>query len=70
MSDMEINEMVPVLFRIRYDTAGFGQWVHRLAERAPHNKVVVAIANKLARMAWAVLSSGREYRHPPLQLAA
>ena len=67
---MLIHGARAALFRIRYDTAGFGQWVHRLAQRAPHNKVVVAIANKLARMAWAVLSSGREYRHPPLQLAA
>jgi len=31
---------------------------------------VVAIANKLARIAWAVLSSGRDYRHQPLQPAA
>jgi transposase len=67
---MLIHGARAVLFRIRYDTAGFGQWVQRLAQRAPRNKVVVAIANKLARMAWAVLSSGREYRHPPLQLAA
>jgi len=37
---------------------------------APLNKVVVAIANKLARIAWAVLSSGRDYRHQPLQPAA
>jgi transposase len=60
-----------VLFRVKYDTAGFGQWVHRLAQRAPRNKVVVAIANKLARIAWAVLSSGKDYRHQPLlQLAA
>jgi len=42
--------------------------VHRLAQRAPRNKVVVAIANKLARIAWAVLSSGRDYRHQPLRL--
>jgi transposase len=45
---------------------GFGQWVHRLAQRAPRNKVIVAIANKLARMAWAVLSSGKDYRHQSL----
>jgi hypothetical protein len=31
---------------------------------------VVAIANKLARMAWAVLSSGKDYRHQPLQQLA
>jgi hypothetical protein len=27
---------------------------------APHNKIIVAIANKLARIAWAVLSGLRE----------
>lgn len=64
---MLIHGARAVLFRVKYDTAGFGQWVHRLAQRAPRNKVVVAIANKLARMAWAVLSSGKQYRHQPLQ---
>jgi hypothetical protein len=29
---------------------------------APKNVVVVAMANKLARIAWAVLSSGEDYR--------
>ena len=67
---MLIHGARAVLFRIKYDTAGFGQWVHRLAQRAPRNKVVVAIANKRARIAWAVLSSGRDYRHQPLQSAA
>jgi transposase len=67
---MLIHGARSVLFRVKYDTGGFGQWVHRLAQRAPRNKVVVAIANKLARIAWAVLSSGRDYRHQPLQLAA
>ncbi len=67
---MLIHGARAVLLRVKYDTGGFGQWVHRLAQRAPRNKVVVAIANKLARMAWAVLSSGKDYRHQPLQLAA
>ena len=67
---MLIHGARAVLLRVKYDTGGFGQWVHRLAQRAPRNKVVVAIANKLARMAWAVLSSGQEYRHQPLQPAA
>ena len=60
-----------VLFRVKYDTGGFGQRVQRLAQRAPRNKVVVAIANQLARIAGAVLSSGKDYRHQPRrQLAA
>jgi transposase len=67
---MLIHGARAVLLRVKYDTGGFGQWVHRLAQRAPRNKVVVAIANKLARMAWAVLSSGQDYRHQPLQPAA
>ena len=67
---MLIHGARSVLFRVKYETGGFGQWVHRLAQRAPRNKVVVAIANKLARIAWAVLSSGRDYRHQPLELAA
>ena len=67
---MLIHGARAVLFRIKYDTGGFGQWVHRLSQRAPRNKVIVAIANKLARIAWAVLSSGKDYRHLPLQPAA
>ena len=34
-----------------------------LEARAPRNKVVVAIANKLARIAWAVLFRGEDYQH-------
>jgi len=67
---MLIHGARAVLFRVKYDSGGFGQWVHRLAQRAPRNKVVVAIANKLARIAWAVLSTGKTYRHQPLQPAA
>ena len=53
-----------VLLRVKYDTGGLGQWAQQLAVRAPRNKVVVAIANKLARIAWAVLAKGEEYRNP------
>jgi transposase len=67
---MLIHGARAVLFRVKSNTGGFGQWVQRLAQRAPHNKVVVAIANKLARIAWAVLSSGQDYRHQPLPSAA
>ena len=52
-----------VLLRVRHDTGGFGRWVHELEARAPRNKVIVAIANKLARIAWSVLYRGEDYRH-------
>jgi len=67
---MLIHGARAVLLRVKYDSGGFGQWVHRLAARAPRNKVIVAIANKLARIAWAVLFKGKDYRHQPLQPAA
>jgi transposase len=41
---MLIHGARAVLLRVKYDTGGFGQWVHRLAQRAPRNKVIVAIA--------------------------
>ncbi len=62
---MFIHGARAVLLRVKYDTGGFGQWVRQLELRAPRNKVIVAIANKLARIAWAVLAHGLDYRNPP-----
>jgi transposase len=42
-------------------TAG---WINALLARRPANIVKVAIANKLARVAWAVLQDSRGYRAP------
>lgn len=39
-----------------------GAWVEGLTSRRPHNVVVVALANKIARTAWAMLSHGRTYQ--------
>jgi transposase len=57
---MFIHGARAVLLRVKYDTAGLGQWVHQLEARAPRNKVIVAIANKLARIAWSVLFRGQD----------
>jgi len=38
-----------------------GKWVQGLLARAHKNTVVVALANKLARIAWAVLAHGRSF---------
>ena len=61
---MFIHGARAVLLRVKYDIGGFGQWVRQLEQRAPRNKVIVAIANKLARIAWAVLARGVEYQNP------
>jgi transposase len=50
------------VLRIRRDRAPIGAWLDRLDARAHKNIVIVAMANKIARIAWAVLSSGNEYR--------
>jgi transposase len=38
-----------------------GRWLKALLERSHRNVVVVALANKLVRIAWAVLALGRRY---------
>jgi hypothetical protein len=47
---------------MKRDRAPIGAWLDALDARAPKNIVVVAMANKLARIAWAVLSSGEDYK--------
>ena len=37
-------------------------WVTRLLERKPFRVLAVAVANKMARVAWALLASGGSYR--------
>jgi transposase len=39
-----------------------GAWLAALERRAHSNKVTIALANKLARIAWAVLTSKQSYR--------
>jgi transposase len=53
------------LARTRPDRAG--TWLGRLVARRHHNVAAVAMANKNARLAWALLSSGRAYE--PQRLA-
>ena len=48
--------------RIKRDRFAIGGWMNALEARAPRNVLVVAMANKLARIAWAVLSTGEDYR--------
>src|ERR1700676_1216905 len=43
-------------------------WLEKLTSRTHHNVAAVALANKLARIVWAVLATGEAYR--PFQLTA
>jgi transposase len=48
---------------------GLSQWLAQLLARAHQNVVVVALANKLVRTAWAVLRKNECYRAPALAAA-
>lgn len=48
---------------------GLGLWLTGLEQRAHKNVAVVALANKIVRISWAVLARGEDYRVPALAAA-
>ncbi|MCM2563798.1 IS110 family transposase [Lutimaribacter sp. EGI FJ00015] len=61
-----VNGATSVIRRIGQDTSLTGIWVRKLLERKPARVVTVAIANKTARIVWAVLLRGDVYRRPAM----
>lgn len=55
-----------VIRRAASNTSATGAWVRSLMERKPARVVTVAMANKTARIAWAVLARGDIYRAPAM----
>ncbi|MDJ0944442.1 MAG: IS110 family transposase, partial [Kiloniellales bacterium] len=51
-----------VVRRANSNTSATGAWVRCLLERKPARVVTVAVANKTARIAWAILARGETYR--------
>jgi transposase len=43
-----------------------GLWLSRMAARRPKMLVAIALANKMARGIWAVLTKNEDYRDPAL----
>ena len=55
---------------IRYAKPGRASaWLLSLLERRPRKLVAVALANKMARIAWAMMTTGEAYRRVPLAAA-
>jgi len=53
-----------VVRRAGSNLSATGAWVRSLLEHKPTRLVTVAVANKTARVAWAILSRGEAYRAP------
>jgi transposase len=56
-----------VLQKRAVQSSGLSSWLEHLSSRSHPNVAAIALANKLARIAWAVLAKGETYR--PLLLA-
>jgi transposase len=48
-----------------WDKFSFGGWLKRASERMHKHKLAVALANKLARIAWSILRNGGRSKHSP-----
>jgi transposase len=55
---------------VKRERSPFGPWLDGPEQRAPIGVVIAAAANKLARIAWAVLATGEDYRPPASATAA
>ena len=58
-----------VLKRARHQPEKY-PWITQLLARKPYRVVAVAVANKMARVAWALLAKGGTYRAPALAAVA
>ena len=47
---------------VMFEAKDKGEWCEELLKRRPTNVAIVALANKMARTAWAILAHGREYQ--------
>jgi hypothetical protein len=59
---MFIHGARALVLRAKREGSYLGQWMKCLEGRAARNVVIVATANKLARISWVVLSSGANYQ--------
>ena len=51
-----------VVFRRKADGGSLSRWINRLVERRGAHKAIVALANKLARICWAVIRFEQSYK--------
>ena len=52
-----------------WERHGLKAWIEAAKKRLHHNVLAIALANKLARIAWSVLARGRAFEASKLQAA-
>jgi transposase len=55
---------------MRADSKQMTDWLRALLQRKPRKVVAVALANKMARVAWALMTRGEVYRRPAVGAAS
>ena len=50
------------VLRVAHKYKGARQWIVAMRARKPERVVAVALANKLARIAWAMMTTGESFR--------
>jgi transposase len=61
-----VNGATSIIRRVGRDDSATGIWIRRLLDKKPARVVTVAIANKTARIIWAVLLRKDVYRQPAI----
>jgi transposase len=62
-----IGSMAVIRYAERHGTRR--PWLVKLMARRPVRVAAAALANKTARMIWAIMTSGQKYREPELRAA-
>jgi transposase len=60
---LDVGAMV-VIQRAKPDNKKTSPWLLNMLNRRPKKGAAVALANKMARIAWAMTTSGESYRVP------
>jgi transposase len=64
-----IGAMTRIIGRARHKVPA-ESWIGRMLAKKPKMLVGIALANKMARQIWAMLTSGKDYRDPALAVSA
>ena len=62
MRTLLIHGARAVIYRVKDETSSRALWLKQLIERRGINRATVALANKMARIAWALLARCEVYR--------